>query len=110
MLCLSDQIHSSGGMLNTLKKLAFHNLLLDNEKSVTTYYTTITKLKQSRHTVVCRAAQEAIVSHRVYIDRKTKNVIFTYVVLRSLTQPKFNQIFCRDAPEVARTRRIYILN
>ena len=33
--------------------------------------------KESRHMVVCRVAQEAITSHRDYIDRKTKNVIFT---------------------------------
>jgi len=36
----------------------------------------------SRHTVMCRAgcadaAQEAVTSPREYIDRKTKNVIFT---------------------------------
>jgi len=29
------------------------------------------------HTVVCRAAQETVVPPREYIDRKTKNVIFT---------------------------------
>jgi len=29
----------------------------------------------SRHTVVCRTAQEAVASPREYIDRKTKNVI-----------------------------------
>ena len=33
--------------------------------------------QESRHKVVCRAAQKAVVSHREYIDRKTKNVIFT---------------------------------
>ena len=31
----------------------------------------------SRHTIVCRAAQEAGVPHRGYIDRKKENVIFT---------------------------------
>ena len=31
----------------------------------------------SRHTVVCRAAQEAGAPHREYIDRKNENVIFT---------------------------------
>ena len=30
----------------------------------------------SRHTVVCRAAQEAGAPHREYIDRKNENVIF----------------------------------
>ena len=31
----------------------------------------------SRHTVVCRAAQEAGAPHREYIDRKNEKVIFT---------------------------------
>ena len=31
----------------------------------------------SRHTIVCRAAQEAGAPHREYIDRKNENVIFT---------------------------------
>ena len=31
----------------------------------------------SRHTVVCRAAQEAGVPHREYINRKKENAIFT---------------------------------
>ena len=35
----------------------------------------------SRHTVVCRAAQEAGAPHREYIDRKNKNVIFTPLYL-----------------------------
>ena len=30
----------------------------------------------SRHTVVCRAAQEAGTQHREYIDRKKENAIF----------------------------------
>ena len=30
----------------------------------------------SRHTIVCRAAQEAGAPHREYIDRKNENVIF----------------------------------
>jgi len=34
-------------------------------------------LNQDTCTVVCRAAQEAVASPREYIDRKTKNVIFT---------------------------------
>ena len=36
---------------------------------------------QSRHTVVCRAAQEAGAPHREYIDRKNENVIFTPLYL-----------------------------
>ena len=32
---------------------------------------------RSRHTVVCRAAQEAGAPHREYIDRKKETVIFT---------------------------------
>ena len=35
----------------------------------------------SRHTVVCRAAQEAGAPHREYIDRKNENVIFTHLYL-----------------------------
>ena len=37
--------------------------------------------KVSRHTVVCRAAQEAGAPHREYIDRKNENVIFTPLYL-----------------------------
>ena len=35
----------------------------------------------SRHTVVCRAAQEAGAPHREYIERKNENVIFTPLYL-----------------------------
>ena len=35
----------------------------------------------SRHTEVCRAAQEAGAPHREYIDRKNENVIFTLLYL-----------------------------
>ena len=35
----------------------------------------------SRHTTVCRAAQEADAPHREYIDRKNENVIFTPLYL-----------------------------
>ena len=38
-------------------------------------------VKESRHTVVCRAAQEAGAPHREYIDRKNENVIFTPLYL-----------------------------
>jgi len=34
---------------------------------------------QARHTVVCRAAQEAGGHTREYIDRKNNNAIFTYM-------------------------------
>ena len=36
---------------------------------------------KSRHTIVCRAAQEAGAPHRGYIDRKKENVIFTLLYL-----------------------------
>ena len=36
---------------------------------------------ESRHTVVCRAAQEAGAPHREYIDKKNENVIFTPLYL-----------------------------
>ena len=39
------------------------------------------QLGTSRHTVVCRAAQEAGAPHREYIDRKNENVIFTPLYL-----------------------------
>ena len=35
----------------------------------------------SRHTVVCRAAQESGAPHREYIYRKKENVIFTLLYL-----------------------------
>ena len=35
----------------------------------------------SRHTIVCRATQEAGVPHREYIDSKKENVIFTLLYL-----------------------------
>ena len=33
----------------------------------------------SRHTNVCRAAQEARAQYREYTDRKKENIIFTHV-------------------------------
>jgi len=61
----------------------------------------------SRHMVVYRVAQEAIVSHREYIDRKTKNAIFTptYVALRSLTWIQRNLL-----QRCLWTRQIYMPN
>ena len=51
----------------------------------------------SRHTVVYRAAQEAIASHCEYIDRKTKNVIFSPTVCSSeITYPNSTKF----APEM----------
>ena len=35
------------------------------------------EVKESRHTIVCRAAQEAGAPHREYINRKKENAIFT---------------------------------
>ena len=43
----------------------------------TVYFSYLT----SRHTIVCRAAQEAGAPHREYIDRKNENVIFTPLYL-----------------------------
>ena len=34
-------------------------------------------MSESRHTIVCRAAQEAGAPHREYINRKKENAIFT---------------------------------
>ena len=45
----------------------------------------------SRHTVVCRAAQEASAPHREYIDRKKENVIFIPLYLGD-TLSDWNQI------------------
>ena len=36
---------------------------------------------ESRHTIVCCAAQEAGTPHRGYVDRKEKNVIVTPLYL-----------------------------
>ena len=43
---------------------------------VETCFVTATVLSISRHTVVCRAAQEASAQPREYIDRKKENAIF----------------------------------
>ena len=48
----------------------------------------------SRHTIVCRAAQEAGMPHRGYTDRKKENIIFTPLYL-SDTLSDWNQICCR---------------
>ena len=64
--------------------------------------------------VLCHTAQEAVASHREYIDRKTKNVIFTptYVALRSLSQiqphllqrcPQTRQIYIPNVKQIAPT-------
>ena len=50
----------------------------------------------SRHTIVCRAAQEAGAPHRGYIDRKKENVIFTPLHLGDPLSD-WNQICCRVA-------------
>ena len=50
----------------------------------------------SRHTIVCRAAQEAGASHCGYIDRKKENIIFTPLYLGD-TLSDWNQIYCRVA-------------
>ena len=56
-------------------------------------------LQLSRHTIVCRAAQEAGAPHREYIDRKKENVIFTHLYLGD-TSSDWNQIFCRVARQL----------
>ena len=53
----------------------------------------------SRHTIVCRAAQEAGAPHREYIDRKKENVIFTHLYLGD-TSSDWNQICCRVARQL----------
>ena len=54
--------------------------VLNYTKDMESCSITIT-LRVSRHTVVRRAAQEAGVPHREYIDRKKENVIFTPLYL-----------------------------
>ena len=49
-----------------------------------------------RHTIVCRAAQEAGAPHRGYIDRKKENIIFTPLYLGD-TLSNWNQICYRVA-------------
>ena len=51
----------------------------------------IVEIVISRHTIVCRVAQEAGAPHREYIDRKKENVIFTHLYLGD-TSPDWNQI------------------
>ena len=53
----------------------------------------------SRHTIVCRAAQEAGAPHRGYIDRKKENIIFIPLYLRD-TLSDWNQICCRVAHQL----------
>ena len=55
--------------------------------------------KVSRHTIVCRAAQEAGAPHCGYIDRKKKNIIFTPLYLGD-TVSDWNQICCRVARQL----------
>ena len=50
-------------------------------KIIPSEYTVANLVCVSRHTVVCRAAQEAGAPHREYIDRKNENVIFTPLYL-----------------------------
>ena len=54
---------------------------------------------KSRHTIVCRAAQEAGAPHSEYIDRKKENIIVT---LLYLGDPLFdwNQICWRRAAQL----------
>ena len=61
------------------KKVAIEYLGLD-VFSFLQKKTSIT-VTESRHTIVCRAAQEAGKPHREYIDRKKENVIFTHLYL-----------------------------
>ena len=53
----------------------------------------------SRHTIVCRAAQEAGVPHRGYINRKKENVIFTPLYYGDPLSD-CNQICCRVARQL----------
>ena len=59
-----QRVSFSSGMFKVLIEDLFFNFLLI-----------------SRHTVVCRAAQEAGAPHREYIYRKKENVIFTPLYL-----------------------------
>ena len=55
------------------------------------FYSLVALYQISRHTVVCRAAQETGAPHREYIDRKKQNVIFTpcISVIPHLIGPNF---------------------
>ena len=53
----------------------------------------------SRHTIVCRAAQESGVPHRGYIDRKKENIIFTPLYLGDPLSD-WNQIYYRVAHQL----------
>ena len=54
---------------------------------------------ESRHTIVCRAAQEAGARHSGYINRKKENVIFTPLYLGDPLSD-CNQICCRVARQL----------
>ena len=64
-----------------------------------THTLTRTHTHISRHTIVCRAAQEAGAPHREYINRKKENAIFTPMYL---CDPLFdwNQICWRRAAQL----------
>ena len=48
---------------------------IEDKPTLTHVYTNLFTV--SRHTVVCRAAQEVGAPHREYINRKKENAIFT---------------------------------
>ena len=56
----------------------------------------------SRHTIVCRVAQEAGAPHRGYIDRKKENVVFTPLYLGGPLSD-WNQICCRVARQLGKS-------
>ena len=58
-------------------RLSYHAVLIASQSTLIRCATSYI----SRHTVVCRAAQEAGAPHREYIDRKNENVIFTPLYL-----------------------------
>ena len=56
-------------------------------------------LHESKHTIVCHAAQEAGTPHRGYIDRKKENVIFTPLYLGDPLSD-WNKLCCRVARQL----------
>ena len=54
-----------------------------------------------RHTAVCHAALEAVTSPHDYIDRKTKNVIFTPICSSEISNPNSTKFAAERPPNYA---------
>ena len=83
-------------MAATLDFTSFFTMAFMGATPFFTAWLFLIRLYISRHTIVCRAAQEAGAPHREYTDRKKENVIFTHLYLGD-TLSDWNQICYRVA-------------